>query len=112
MKQGYWTKASFPTKKDWEDFKEKYLTEKSEEGSYLKFGIQIITARQLGYRATYDEEGEILTEAGVYDDFSVDLISDVEILELEPYIIEARDSYIIGIGSFVGELVVKKKEKK
>jgi len=37
--------------------------------------------------ATYDEEGEILTEASFNEDFAVDIVSDYE-LPVEDYIIE------------------------
>jgi hypothetical protein len=104
-KQGYWFKLSFKNKKAWDELYYKYFNPESEDCLFAT--IQIITARQLGYGATYDEEGEILTEAGVYDDFSVDLISDVEILELEPYLIYTQASYQIGIGSFTGRVMTR-----
>ena len=103
MKQGYWYKVSFTSLRTWTTFKNKYLIE---DGNF-KFGIQIIYEGKLSFPATYDEEGEILTEAGVYDDFSVDLISDVEILELEPYLIYTQASYQIGIGSFTGRVMTR-----
>ena len=111
MAQGYWIKLSFKDSAEYKKAKAAFLTDK--EGNFL-YGIQEITARQLQKKATYDEEGEILTEAGVYDDFSVDLISDVglDVLKkLKKYVIEERENYQIGIGSFVGELVVKKEKK-
>ena len=110
--QGYWFKLSFKNKKAWDELYYKYFNPESEDCKFVT--IQVITARQLPKKATYDTEGEILTEAGVYPDFSVDLISDVglDVLkELEKYVIEERENYQIGIGSFVGTLVVKKKEK-
>ena len=113
MKQQYWYKLSFPTKKDWEKVYYKHFNPESEDCLFVT--IQIITAKRLRKKATYDKEGIELTPEGLQPDFAVDLISDVglDVLkELNKYVIEERANYQIGIGSFVGELVVKKKEKK
>ena len=124
-KQGYWYKLSFNTEDDYLLFKAEYLTDK--EGNFL-YGIQEITAKRLRKKAILstdsngmfevDEEtgGYIIAiPAGLQPDFAVDLISDVglDVLKkLKKYVIEERENYQIGIGSFVGTLVVKKKEKK
>jgi len=111
--QGYWFKLSFKNKKAWEKFYYKYFNPESEDCLFVT--IQIITAKRLRKKATFDKEGIELTPEGLQPDFAVDLISDVglDVLKkLKKYVIEERENYQIGIGSFVGELVVKKKEKK
>jgi hypothetical protein len=42
--------------------------------------------------ATYDEEGEILTEASFNEDFAVDIVSDYD-LPVSKYIIEDKHWY-------------------
>ena len=124
-KQGYWLKLSFKDSAEYKKAKAAFLTDK--EGNFL-YGIQEITAKRLRKKAILstdsngmfevDEEtgGYIIAiPAGLQPDFAVDLISDVglDVLkELDKYVIEERENYQIGIGSFVGILVVKKKEKK
>ena len=112
MAQGYWFKLSFKDSAEYKKAKAAFLTDK--EGNFL-YGIQEITAKRLRKKAIFDKEGIELTPEGLQKDFAVDLISDVglDVLkELNKYVIEERENYQIGIGSFVGELVVKKKEKK
>ena len=125
-KQGYWFKLSFKNKKAWDELYYKYFNPESEDCLFVT--IQIITAKRLRREAVLSTDSNGMFEvdeetggyivaipAGLQPDFAVDLISDVglDVLkELEKYVIEERENYQIGIGSFVGELVVKKKEKK
>ena len=101
MKQGYWYKVSFTSLRTWTTFKNKYLI----ENGNLKFGIQIIHAGAFSFPATFDEDGEVLTEAGVYPDFAIDLVCDEEIILLNRYRIAERNGYRVGTGSFNGKIM-------
>jgi len=82
-------KLSFPSKMAWEEAS-KVLH--NEEGILLK-GIAIILVGHVPYDATYDDEGNMLTEAGVHKDYAVDVVSPDLIPELDEYLIESKSRY-------------------
>jgi len=89
-------RLSFTSKKQWDSIKGDFII-KDEDGNYPSgstYTAQIvdgsITVREVGHvpiDATYDEEGEVLTEASFNLDFAVDILSDYE-LPVNKYIIE------------------------
>jgi len=94
-------RLSFISKKQWDSIKGDFII-KDEDGNYPSgstYTAQIvdgsITVREVGHvpiAATYDEEGEILTEASFNEDFAVDILSDYD-LPVEDYIIENKQWY-------------------
>ena len=94
-------RLSLETKPKWNTLRKKFVMP-DEEGNYPSHSIytaQIaegsITIREVGHvpiAATYDEEGEILTEASFNEDFAVDIVSDYD-LPVEDYIIEDKHWY-------------------
>jgi len=100
-KQGYWYKLSFTSLRTWNTFKNKYLIE---DGNF-KYGIQIIYEGKLSFPATF-EDGKVLTEAGVYPDYAIDIVCDVEVVPLNRYRVAQKKNYKIGTGGFVGKIMV------
>jgi len=94
-------RLSLETKPKWNTLRKKFVMP-DEDGNYPSGSIytaQIaegsITIREVGHvpiAATYDEEGEILTEASFNEDFAVDIVSDYE-LPVSKYIIENKQWY-------------------
>jgi len=94
-------RLSLETKPKWNTLRKKFVMP-DEDGNYPSGSIytaQIaegsITIREVGnvpIAATYDEEGEILTEASFNEDFAVDILSDYD-LPVEDYIIENKQWY-------------------
>ena len=94
-------RLSLATKPKWNTLRKKFVMP-DEDGNYPSGSIytaQIaegsITVREVGnvpIAATYDEEGEILTEASFNEDFAVDILSDYD-LPVEDYIIENKQWY-------------------
>jgi hypothetical protein len=94
-------RLSLATKPKWNTLRKKFVMP-DEDGNYPSGSIytaQIaegsITIREVGnvpIAATYDEEGEILTEASFNEDFAVDIVSDYE-LPVDDYIIENKQWY-------------------
>jgi len=94
-------RLSLETKPKWNTLRKKFVMP-DEDGNYPSGSIytaQIaegsITIREVGHvpiDATYDEEGEILTEASFNEDFAVDIVSDYE-LPVSKYIIENKQWY-------------------
>ena len=94
-------RLSLATKPKWNTLRKKFVMP-DEDGNYPSGSIytaQIaegsITIREVGnvpIAATYDEEGEILTEASFNEDFAVDILSDYD-LPVEDYIIENKQWY-------------------
>ena len=82
-------KLSFESKAAWEEAS-KILY--NEEGILLK-GIAIILVGHISFDATYDEDGNELTPAGLHDDFAVDVVSPDLIPELDEYLIEPKTKY-------------------
>jgi hypothetical protein len=95
------SKLSFTTKDEWLSVRNTFVLP-DEDGNYPSGSIytaQIaegsITIREVGHvpiAATYDEEGEILTEASFNEDWAVDIVSDYD-LPVEDYIIENKHWY-------------------
>ena len=94
-------RLSLATKPKWNTLRKKFVMP-DEDGNYPSGSIytaQIaegsITIREVGnvpIAATYDEEGEILTEASFNEDFAVDIVSDYD-LPVSKYIIEDKHWY-------------------
>ena len=94
-------RLSLETKPKWNTLRKKFVMP-DEDGNYPSGSIytaQIaegsITVREVGHvpiAATYDEEGEILTEASFNEDWAVDIVSDYD-LPVEDYIIENKHWY-------------------
>ena len=94
-------RLSLETKPKWNTLRKKFVMP-DEDGNYPSGSIytaQIaegsITIREVGnvpIAATYDEEGEILTEASFNEDFAVDIVSDYE-LPVSKYIVEEKHWY-------------------
>jgi len=94
-------RLSLATKPKWNTLRKKFVMP-DEDGNYPSGSIytaQIakgsITIREVGnvpIAATYDEEGEILTEASFNEDFAVDIVSDYE-LPVSKYIVEEKHWY-------------------
>jgi len=94
-------RLSFTTKDEWISVRNTFVLP-DEDGNYPSHSIytaQIdegsITIREVGHvpiAATYDEEGEILTEASFNEDFAVDIVSDYD-LPVSKYIIEDKHWY-------------------
>ena len=94
-------RLSLETKPKWNTLRKKFVMP-DEDGNYPNHSIytaQIvdgsITVREVGnvpIAATYDEEGEILTEASFNEDFAVDIVSDYE-LPVSKYIVEEKHWY-------------------
>ena len=73
-------KLSLTSESAWTEVK-KQLTD--EEGNLLK-GIHIIELGNIPYDAVYDEDGEILTEAGFHTDWAVNVVFDPNVNGIEP----------------------------
>ena len=94
-------RLSLETKPKWDTLRKKFVVP-DDDGNYPSGSIytaQIakgsITIREVGnvpIAATYDEEGEILTEASFNEDFAVDIVSDYE-LPVSKYIVEEKHWY-------------------
>ncbi len=82
-------KLSFISKLAWSRQK-KWLQD--EDKNYLK-GVSVIEVGNIPIPATYDEEGNELTEASAHTDWAVDV--DIETLpdELQNYLIPTKSKY-------------------
>ena len=85
-------KLSFKNQEHWEKVKESLAIGEGEEKTYPWYG-EPVEGIKIYTPATYDEEGNILTEASTNTDYPVDVFSKVEIPELSEYLIEAKDHY-------------------
>ncbi len=89
-------RLSFTTKDEWISVRNTFVLP-DEDGNYPNHSIytaQIadgtITVREVGFvpiAATFNKDGEILTEASFNEDFAVDIVSDFK-LPVDDYIIE------------------------
>ena len=55
--------------------------------------ISVVEVGNVPFEATYDEDGEVLTEAGFHKDYAVDILTSVEIPKLDKYLIPAKEQY-------------------
>ena len=91
-------KLSFESEKAFNKFKETFVSTEEIEGEMVTKNpegvIQIKEIGHLSFPAIKDEEGNIVTEAGFYEDWAVDILTE-EVLfdELTPYLIEPRDNF-------------------
>ncbi len=86
-------KLTFTTKEQWDSAKVTFLLP-DEEGNYpssrtftgqtAQGSITCVEVGNIPVAATYDEEGEILTQATFREDYAVDILSDYE-LPVEEY---------------------------
>lgn len=95
-------KLSLPSEAEWLTVKESLIV----DGIPRYKSIHV--NRQLSYPPTYDEEGEMIEEDGLYPDWAVDLISEDYIPELDKYLLKPRDSYKHNISGGSYEVVIAK----
>ena len=88
----YIIKLSFKNQETWEKVKESLATVKDENTTYPWYG-EPVEGIKIYTPATYDEDGNILTEASTNSDYPVDVFSKVKIPELNEYLIEAKTNY-------------------
>lgn len=81
-------KLSFTSKKSWTTAKNKLLI----EGNYPK-GMAVIEIGKIPIPATYDEEGNLLTEATFHKDYAIDIDCEVLPDTLTSKLIPAKDKY-------------------
>jgi len=86
-------KLSFIDKSVFDKIKNELLTEEIEGNEILKKGIAIVEIGHVPIDATYDEEDNELTEASFHTDWAVDVVSPIEIPELNEYLIEPKSKY-------------------
>lgn len=77
----------------------------------LKSGekITVVNVGNVPIRATYDDEGNVLTEASFHEDWAVDIDTPVDIPELNSYLLKFRKSkYHHGFNGSTGNIVLPK----
>ncbi len=87
-------KLSFTDKDQWDAVKTSFLLA-DEQGNYGSgtFTNNGMTIREVGHipiPATYDENGDILTEASQHTDYAVDIDAEISLDILDEYIIPAK----------------------
>jgi len=100
-------KLSFTDKAQWDGVKASFLYADNipTKSTYTVQGMDIREIGHVPIPATYDEEGNVLTEASQHDDFAVDILTTEEISEVESYIIGAKGSYYHGFMGVNAEIV-------
>jgi len=92
-------KLSFENRELWLSIKEALNTGTEKEPKYPFYAF--VEIGHVPIPATFDEQGNELTEASFHTDWAVDVMSKVEIPELTPYLIEAKTNYAHNIdGNF------------
>jgi len=69
--------------------------------------FKVIWEGQVPTDKEYDEDGNCTNEGEVHPDWATDILSDVEITELDNYVIEAKGKYRHSIDGFIGTLKTK-----
>jgi hypothetical protein len=94
----YIYKLSLQDKEQWDGVKTSFLTP-DEDGNlptgstYTNNGMAIREIGHVPYDAVVDEEGNVITEGGLHEDYAVDILTSAEIPQVEQYIISSKDSY-------------------
>ncbi len=104
-------KLSFTDKAQWDGVKASFLDADDIIPNKSTYTVQGMDIREVGHvpiPATYDEEGNVLTEVSQHDDFAVDILTTEEIPEVESYIIGAKGSYYHGFMGVNAEIVQPK----
>ena len=89
-------KLSFEDKDEWVSTRS-VIYEEPEDGfpvnsTYTLNGDTIREVGNVPYPATYNEDGEIVTEAGYYDDFAVDILTE-NTYDLNQYLVVGNSSW-------------------
>ena len=104
-------KLSFTDKDQWDAVKTSFLLADDNgnygSGTFTNNGMTIREVGHIPIPATYDENGEILTEASQHDDYAVDILTPVLIPELNEYLLpEIKSNYYHSFSGNNDEIVL------